>query len=126
MIDTLFRLLPLALEQDSLQRLKLTPHQFGVVTLHRPSNVDDATILSELLQVLAEVSRDLPLVFPIHPRTKEQIDDCGLNRYLETVGILQLPPLGYIDFLSLTSQAKVIVTDSGGLQEESTRSAFPA
>lgn len=126
MIDTLLHLLPRAQKRDTLARFSLVPQGYGVVTLHRPSNVDDPQALSDLLQALADISRDLPLVFPIHPRTKKQIEQCGLIQLLSNArGILDLPPLGYLEFLSLTSQARVIVTDSGGLQEESTALGIP-
>ena len=126
MIDTLFRLLPKAQERPVLQELGLEPKQYCVVTLHRPANVDDATTLEMLLNVLIESSHSLPIVFPIHPRTKKRLHDFGLNGMLtEAEEIRQLPPLGYLDFLALSSQARVIVTDSGGLQEESTALGIP-
>ncbi len=126
MIDTLLRLLPKARTCDTLQRHGLQRGKYGVVTLHRPSNVDDPAILSALLGTLAEASSELPLVFAIHPRTKQRIEQFGLGGILDAAnGILPLPPLGYFEFLSLTSQARVIVTDSGGLQEESTALGIP-
>ena len=126
MIDTLMWLLPKVRANEVLARHGLEQGQYGVITLHRPANVDDPKTLSGLLDVLFETSCDLPLVFPIHPRTKERIARFGLDDRLRAGrGILQLPPLGYLDFLALTSQAKVIVTDSGGLQEESTVLGIP-
>lgn len=126
MIDTLRRLLPKAQHQDTLHRLSLRSGQYGVVTLHRPANVDEPQTLARLLEVLAEASHDVPLVFPIHPRTKARLEQSGLGNVLaEAQGIVQSPPLGYLDFLCLTSQAKVIITDSGGLQEESTALGIP-
>lgn len=125
MIDTLRWLLPQAQSRDTLKRLHLRPGQYGVVTLHRPSNVDDPKALAGLLEVLAEVAGELPMVFPIHPRTQQRIERFGLAEKLQTPGIIQLPPVGYLDFLAMTSQARVIVTDSGGLQEESTALGIP-
>ncbi len=126
MIDTLLHLLPSARGRDTLSRHSLVPKGYGVVTLHRPSNVDHPQTLAELLHALADISRELPLVFPIHPRTRKQIELYDLIDVLSNArGILELPPLGYLDFLSLTSQAKAIVTDSGGLQEESTALGIP-
>jgi UDP-N-acetylglucosamine 2-epimerase (non-hydrolysing) len=126
MIDTLSRLLPKAQSRDVLGRMGLSTGCYGVVTLHRPSNVDQCEVLSELLDVLVKASRDVPLVFPVHPRTKSRLEQFGLNGLLDrTDGIFQLPPLGYLDFLALTSQAKVVITDSGGLQEESTFLGIP-
>jgi len=126
MIDTLLWLLPQARGRDSLKRYGLRPGQYGVVTLHRPSNVDDPETLSRLLDVLAETSHDLPLIFPVHPRTQQRIERFGLAARVNGNGRLRMtPPLGYLDFLALTSQAKAIVTDSGGLQEESTALGIP-
>jgi UDP-N-acetylglucosamine 2-epimerase (non-hydrolysing) len=95
------------------------------VTLHRPANVDTAQTLSSLLDVLLETSRQLPLVFPIHPRTRRRIEEFDLACKLRGGRLVDLPPQGYLDFLALTSQAAVIVTDSGGLQEESTALGIP-
>jgi UDP-N-acetylglucosamine 2-epimerase (non-hydrolysing) len=125
MIDTLLRLLPQARSRNTLCRYALRCREYGVVTLHRPANVDAPGTLSALLDVLAEASRKLPLVFPIHPRTTRRIEKFGLAGKFREGRILPLPPLGYLDFLALTSQAAVIVTDSGGLQEEATALGIP-
>lgn len=128
MIDTLFHLLPRAKELNTLDRLGLAPGQYGVVTLHRPSNVDRPDTLAPLLEVLADIGHDLPMVFPVHPRTQKRLESFGLVGRLNGAdgrGLRLLPPLGYLEFLSLTSQAKVIVTDSGGLQEEATALGIP-
>jgi len=121
MIDTLLWLLPKAKARDTLAQNGLTADGYGLVTLHRPANVDTPETLTPLLDVLIEASEELPLVFPVHPRTRQRIDRFGLaDRLKRAAGLLPLPPAGYLDFLCLSSQAKVIVTDSGGLQEEST------
>ncbi len=126
MIDTLLRLLPKAQSRPTLTELQLNPGEYGVVTLHRPSNVDSADVLGPLLSVLVDISERLPLVFPIHPRTEKRVDDFGLRPIVDAAKSLKLlPPAGYLDFLALTSQAKVVVTDSGGLQEESTVLGVP-
>jgi len=126
MIDTLNVQLPLARGRSILKEQGLTPGQYGVVTLHRPANVDEKESLSKLIEVFSEVSQRMPLIFPIHPRTRARIESFGLTPQLEAAPQLRLtPPLGYLDFLALTSQAKVIVTDSGGLQEESTVLGVP-
>ncbi len=126
MIDTLMRLLPIARSRDTLDRYALTSGGYGVVTLHRPANVNRCETLSPLLEVLLATSRRLPLVFPIHPRTRQRIEQFGLAARLSSVnGIVATTPLGYLDFLALTSQARLIVTDSGGLQEESTALGIP-
>lgn len=125
MIDTLFHLLPAARERSTLADHGLEPDGYGVVTLHRPANVDSEPVLRSLLDVLIETSKSLPLVFPVHPRTDARLEAFGLTERLAGSGVRRLPPLGYLDFLSLTSRAKVIVTDSGGLQEESTALGIP-
>ena len=126
MIDTLVSQVDRAKARDTLSRLGLKPGGYGVVTLHRPSNVDGRESLSSLLKLLADVSQRLPLVFPIHPRTQARIEEFQLGEITRSAPQLQLlEPQGYIDFLCLTSQAKMIVTDSGGLQEESTALQVP-
>ncbi|MHB0956099.1 MAG: non-hydrolyzing UDP-N-acetylglucosamine 2-epimerase [Pirellulaceae bacterium] len=126
MIDTLMTQLAAAQKLDVLGRFGLEPGAYGVVTLHRPSNVDQRATLQALLDVLIEISKDLKLVFPVHPRTKGRLEEFGLLKEMQAApGILQQPPLGYLEFLAMTSQAKVIVTDSGGLQEESTALGIP-
>jgi len=126
MIDTLLNQVQRAKQSAILNQLSLQPGHYGVVTLHRPANVDDKEILCGLLRVLIEISSDLPLVFPVHPRTKACLETFGLFEKLESAeNISCLGPAGYNDFLCLTSQARVIVTDSGGLQEESTALGVP-
>jgi UDP-N-acetylglucosamine 2-epimerase (non-hydrolysing) len=126
MIDTLSEMLPKAKSQPTLAEYNLRPREYGVVTLHRPANVDDPKTLGLLVEVLASVSRDAPLVFAVHPRTQDRLKQFGYDvRLREAKDIRVLPPLGYLPFLSLTSQAKFIITDSGGLQEESTALGVP-
>jgi len=126
MIDTLLVQLPMARDRSILKEQGLIPGKYGVITLHRPANVDEKESLSKLIEVLAEVSQHMPLIFPIHPRTRARIESFGLSTALESSSNMRLtPPLGYLDFLALTSQAQVIVTDSGGLQEESTVLGVP-
>ncbi len=126
MIDTLLTQLERAKKMDTLERLGLSPGTFGVVTLHRPANVDTPEVLSGLVDVLVDTSDRLPLAFPVHPRTLARLKEFDLLQRLEDKPEIHcLSPLGYLDFLCLTSQAKVIVTDSGGLQEESTALGVP-
>jgi UDP-N-acetylglucosamine 2-epimerase (non-hydrolysing) len=126
MIDSLRAELSAAQKLDTLSGLAVRPGSYGVVTLHRPSNVDAEETLRPLLATLAEVSATLPLVLALHPRTAERIDRYKLGRILSSAtGIRVTGPLPYLPFLALTSQAKVIVTDSGGLQEESTVLGIP-
>lgn len=126
MIDTLRTQVERAKQQDTLTRLGLVAGSYGVVTLHRPANVDQAEVLRGLLEVLIDVSQEMPLAFPVHPRTQQRLKDFRLHEKLAAANNIKcLDPLGYLDFLCLTSQAKVIVTDSGGLQEESTALGVP-
>ncbi len=100
--------------------------KYGVVTLHRPSNVDDPAILGKLVEQLVSVSVEIPLVFPIHPRTRKQLEQ---HKLLETLGaasgIHSVAPLGYIDFMNLVTGADIVITDSGGIQEETTYLGIP-
>lgn len=126
MIDTLLQQVPRAQQSDILQRHQLQPGGYGVITMHRPANVDDRQVLSSLLEVLVELSAQMPMVFPVHPRTQARLESFGLDQVLHQAPQIHcLGPLGYNDFLCLTSQARVIVTDSGGLQEESTALGVP-
>jgi len=96
-----------------------------VLTLHRPSNVDDPVVLERLLKTLAGLSERLPLVFPIHPRTRGRIADAGLSSLLAEGRIGLTEPLGYLQLLGLMSDARLVLTDSGGLQEETTALGVP-
>jgi UDP-N-acetylglucosamine 2-epimerase (non-hydrolysing) len=116
MIDTLLRFRDKAAQTDILPRLQLSPGSYAVVTLHRPSNVDEPAQLQGLLQVLARLAERLPVVFPVHPRTSVKMDELGLK----PAGVMVTPPLGYLDFLRLMSEARLVLTDSGGIQEETT------
>jgi len=97
----------------------------GVLTLHRPSNVDDAGVLERLLTVLGEISEALPLAFPLHPRTRARIEAFGLSGLLNRPGFAVLPPLGYLEMLGLMKTARLVLTDSGGMQEETTALGVP-
>lgn len=120
MIDTLCEHLTKAKSSAVKDRLSLTG-PYGVVTLHRPSNVDTPETLRPLLECLAGISQRLRLIFPVHPRTKGKIQEFGLAALLAAAPGLQLTePLGYLDFLQLTSNATLMLTDSGGIQEETT------
>jgi UDP-N-acetylglucosamine 2-epimerase (non-hydrolysing) len=98
---------------------------YGLLTLHRPSNVDDPDVLEPLLEVLREISEQTPLLFPIHPRTRQAIDNAGLERYLNTPTLVATKPLGYLEMLGLMKDARVVLTDSGGIQEETTALGVP-
>lgn len=100
-------------------------HGYAVLTLHRPSNVDNPVVLGRLLAVLEEHCNDLPIVFPVHPRTQAKIREAGCGSFLEMPQILALPPIGYLEMLGLMKGARVVLTDSGGLQEETTALGIP-
>jgi UDP-N-acetylglucosamine 2-epimerase (non-hydrolysing) len=125
MIDTLVRLLPAADPAAMLKALGLTngggPRPFVLVTLHRPSNVDDNAMLAKLLGALGEISKDLPVIFPMHPRTRARVEAQGLA----CAGVQVTEPLSYLEFLGLQRHAAVVITDSGGIQEETTFLGIP-
>ncbi len=133
MIDTLLkhreRVLAGEGKDDPLPRLGLKARGYATLTLHRPSNVDDKEVLHGILEALQEISADVPIVFPIHPRTRKMIDQFGFSHYLNTgaevKGIWTTEPLGYLEFLQLNMNAKLVLTDSGGLQEETTVLGVP-
>lgn len=122
MIDTLLAQLDRARTLDTVQRLGLTPRGYAVLTLHRPSNVDDPARLSELFDVLEEIQQRIPVVFPIHPRTADAIQSRLGGR---TLKLRTTPPLGYLEFLRLMADARLVLTDSGGIQEETTVLGVP-
>jgi UDP-N-acetylglucosamine 2-epimerase (non-hydrolysing) len=120
MVDTLRANLDRALGRDTLAGLGLTRGRFGLVTLHRPANVDSAAVLGTLLAALGEVAKLCPLVLPAHPRARGPLRRAGLPP-----GIKVIPPAGYLDFLALEASAAVVLTDSGGVQEETTALGVP-
>ena len=122
MIDTLVRLMPLAEERWPALHARFGFDRFALVTLHRPSNVDDHQGLNEIISALNEASGDVPVIFPVHPRTRQKIADYDISMS-ETVRVTE--PIGYIDFLALQAHAAVVVTDSGGVQEETTFLGVP-
>ena len=124
MIDTLLRHRQAAAHSDILRRLGMdSGAPFALVTLHRPSNVDDPEKLRALLRALGELARDLAVIFPIHPRTHKNALEAGLEP--ELARLLITEPLGYLEFLHLMSNAKMVITDSGGIQEETTVLGVP-
>jgi len=98
---------------------------YGVLTLHRPSNVDDPVALTRLLTMLSELSHQVPLVFPVHPRTRGMIEKAGLSTIFDHPRLCCLPPLGYLEMLGLMQRARLVLTDSGGIQEETTALGVP-
>jgi UDP-N-acetylglucosamine 2-epimerase (non-hydrolysing) len=123
MIDTLRRHLPLASLERIRGRVNVEDKQYAVLTLHRPSNVDRRETFHDIIAGVRAIAEQLPVVFPVHPRTKGRLQEFGLASALD--GVFLTEPLGYIDFLSLTSHARLVLTDSGGLQEESTALGIP-
>lgn len=117
MIDSLVHLLPAAMRSPR----NGLPERYALVTLHRPSNVDDSSTLKNILSSLLEVSEQLPIVFPVHPRTKQRISEFGLD----AKGLTLIDPAPYIEFLALQRNAAVVITDSGGIQEETTYLGVP-
>ena len=122
MIDTLVRLLPQAEARWPQLQTQFAFGHFALVTLHRPSNVDDPRQLSRLLEALGQIGRELNVLFPVHPRTRQSIMESGLE-VPQTIRLME--PLGYLDFLALQSHAEVVITDSGGIQEETTYLGIP-
>ncbi len=126
MIDTLRHNLPRAVApQKTLADHPEVTDDYGLLTLHRPANVDDPAVLGPLLDTLVELSRELPLAFPIHPRTRKAIANAGLEKTLSAGRILLLPPQGYLEMLGLMREARLVLTDSGGIQEETTALGVP-
>jgi UDP-N-acetylglucosamine 2-epimerase (non-hydrolysing) len=120
MVDTLLANLDRALASDVLVRLGLEPGRYGLVTLHRPANVDDPETLGILLSALEQVAHMCPLVLPAHPRAAHRLHDAGLADRVRVI-----PPAGYLDFIALEASARLVLTDSGGVQEETTALGVP-
>ncbi len=126
MVDTLHWHLEAAHSLNTLRDFGVDPQGYALLTLHRPANVDDDRVLERLLAACLELSRSLPVVFPLHPRTRRQIENAGLDPLLQSAKTMVLcPPLGYLQFLHLMAHARMVLTDSGGVQEESTVLGVP-
>ncbi len=133
MIDSLEASRRLWAHSTILARLQLSNAQYAVATLHRPSNVDDIKVLKALIDTLLEISRRMPIIFPIHPRTRkalESIGSFGPGLYfgpgpIPSQGVHCMEPIGYLDFMSLVANARLVLTDSGGIQEETTVLGVP-
>jgi UDP-N-acetylglucosamine 2-epimerase (non-hydrolysing) len=125
MIDSLLKHLPLAGKSTIRDSLGLAARDYAVLTLHRPSNVDELQTLGGILDALEAIGNRLPIVFPVHPRTLKMIAELGLEKRVNTCGLVLTAPLGYLDFLQLVSGARLVLTDSGGVQEETTVLGIP-
>jgi UDP-N-acetylglucosamine 2-epimerase (non-hydrolysing) len=126
MIDSLRRHEEKARARPILREMRVVPRGYALLTLHRPSNVDRPETLASLIDVVETVQRRLPLIFPLHPRTRAMLEQHALGARLHAMpGVRLTDPLGYLDFLALMSQARAVLTDSGGIQEETTALGVP-
>lgn len=125
MIDSLLASLDRARERASWRMLGVEQGSYGLVTLHRPALVDDLELLGRTAAALADLSRAVPVVFPVHPRTAARLDESGDSRVLSDAGVKVVAPVGYLDFIGLESAAAFVLTDSGGVQEETSALGVP-
>jgi len=126
MIDSLLMQLDRARQSSARADLGLAGKEYAVLTLHRPSNVDDTAVFVRVIDALEEISQRLPIIFPAHPRTRKMIEELGLTERVEKIKkLLVIDPVGYLDFLQLLSGARLVLTDSGGIQEETTVLGIP-
>lgn len=126
MIDSLFNNIERAKTSSILKTLNLEEEGYGVLTLHRPSNVDDIESFTRIINALEVIGERIPLVFPIHPRTENRIKEFDLGSRLENIpNFISIEPAGYLDFIALVSNSQIVLTDSGGLQEETTALGIP-
>ncbi len=120
MIDSLLRILPEAEKSDVVSRLGLEGQKYSVMTMHRPGNVDETSKFEQMMEALAPIAEEAPLIFPVHPRTKAQVEALNVPP-----GLRCIEPLGYLEFIALVRQSALTLTDSGGLQEETTVMGIP-
>jgi UDP-N-acetylglucosamine 2-epimerase (non-hydrolysing) len=125
MIDSLLDHMKLAETSTVREQLDISEWQYAVLTLHRPSNVDEPETFGPILDALVEISERIPIIFPVHPRTRGRIDEFGFGDKINNSAIRLIDPLGYLDFMRLYSGARMVLTDSGGLQEETTVLGIP-
>lgn len=126
MIDSLEMMRSAIESRQYAKRLGLEHQRYGVVTLHRPGNVDDAERLGQMVNMILDAARSLPVVFPVHPRTRQRLEATGLlKRLSQGQGVSLVEPLGYTDFMSLVFDCRYVLTDSGGIQEETTYLGIP-
>lgn len=123
MIDSLFNQLKRAETSKIREELNVVNEEYAVLTLHRPSNVDDRETFARLLDALESINDRLPVIFPVHPRTRARIEEFGFTKRANKLMLIE--PLGYLDFLRLYSGARLVLTDSGGIQEETTALGIP-
>jgi len=125
MIDTLIKLKPRAEKLNAYKNYGVERKNYCLVTLHRPSNVDNRDNILKIIKALSEISLSLPVIFPVHPRTLNNIDEFGFRKYLKKPGLIATAPVGYIENLSVMMNARFVITDSGGIQSESTFMKIP-
>jgi UDP-N-acetylglucosamine 2-epimerase (non-hydrolysing) len=125
MVDSLLRFRPHAEKLDAWKAHGLGQGEYALVTLHRPANVDDPVVLEGILEALIEIAENIPMLFPAHPRTQAHLRESGWKMKLEDKGVVLAPPLSYLDFLNLMINARIVLTDSGGIQEETTVLGVP-
>lgn len=126
MVDTLLKMLPKAEELNTPEKFKVRSGEYAFVTMHRAANVDDYEVLAAICDQLVWVSEQMPMVFPVHPRTRARLEDSGLISRVDNVANLQLvEPVSYLESLSMMKHARVVITDSGGLQEETAALGTP-
>jgi UDP-N-acetylglucosamine 2-epimerase (non-hydrolysing) len=131
MIDTLLRCQRMAKTKDAFKKLKLGKGEYALLTLHRPENVDSKANFSRAIRALKKVSKTIPILFPIHPRTQKKIKEFKLEKHFKQSknhnkeGIILIPPLGYLGFVNLMINSRFVLTDSGGIQEETTMLRIP-
>ncbi|HKP48120.1 MAG TPA: UDP-N-acetylglucosamine 2-epimerase (non-hydrolyzing) [Pyrinomonadaceae bacterium] len=126
MIDSLYHHLEQSKNSGIKTHLGLADKDYAVLTLHRPANVDDQMALARILEAVSEIAKQIPIIFPAHPRTKKNIEQFRLTKRLQKIsGLRVIEPLGYLDFLNLYSGARLVLTDSGGIQEETTVLGIP-
>jgi UDP-N-acetylglucosamine 2-epimerase (non-hydrolysing) len=120
MIDSLLQHRGRAEHSPILETIGINGRPYTVVTIHRPSNVDDPSMLGQIMEALQEIGRDMPVIFPVHPRTRAMLEKGFYKGAASRFSLLLIEPLGYLDFLKLMAHARVVLTDSGGIQEETT------
>ena len=125
MIDSLMEHLKVAECSTVRKDLAVDDRDYAVLTLHRPSNVDDKDVFAGIIDALVDIAERLPIIFPVHPRTRAKIDEFGFGERIAGANLTLVEPLGYLDFLRLYSGARLVLTDSGGLQEETTVLGIP-
>lgn len=128
MIDTLLKNKKKANDSDILEKLNIKPKEYALLTLHRPSNVDNEEVFSGIMEALEEIQKHIKIIYPAHPRTRQKIKKFGFidqYKFLSEDNFIMIEPAGYLEFIKLMSEARIVLTDSGGIQEETTVLGVP-